>query len=65
MSHNLKDKRNLLYGRFAKSRHYTQSLWLKEQFGAIDKEMAESTPDLGMVADALDRIERVLDLLGD
>jgi hypothetical protein len=61
----LSDIRGNLYKRFQDGRHVGQSVWIPDQFKAIDQEMNESNPDYGRVADAPDRLKRVLDLLGD
>jgi hypothetical protein len=51
--------------RFHTGRHAKKSLWLSEQFEAIEEAFEESNLDPGKIADALIRIEGVLDFLGD
>jgi len=65
MRNRLSNVRNDLYKRFQAGKHAAQSLWIPDQFKAIDQELNESNPDYGKIADALDRLKRVLDLLGD
>jgi hypothetical protein len=65
MKEKLNHVRDDLHKRFLHGKHAAQSRWIPDQFKAIDQELNEPTPDFGKIADALDRMKRVLDLLGD
>ncbi len=61
----LKKRGDKLHARFHKGKNANQSVWLREQFEVMDEVFEEPNFDPAKIADALIRIEHVLDFLGD